>query len=87
MRKEVTINGETREVEFMVHGNFAESIDMDAHYSKHGGKVWTQGITLKNLNDEWVLDTNRCILNRNGYRLRGWANEINEAHKSRHNSA
>ena len=92
---EVTIRRETREVEFTawvyegdLDGSWARSTDDSlAHYSKGGGKLWERGITMFHRNGRWNLQDNATILNRNGYRIRGWVREVSEAHKSHHNSA
>lgn len=87
----VTIKGETRVVEFRDiwdTGERLDSIERVGAFAK-GGKKWAHRITLWRRPDgSYRLSTSTTILNRSGYALVGWADEvISDRNVSRHNSA
>lgn len=93
--REVTIRRETRTVTFTVR-RYHESgremcIDSDARgaFCKGGGKVWFRRLDFitNNGRTDWTVRTNEVFLNRNGYRLIDWADNVEGQNDSEHNSA
>lgn len=87
----ITINGETREVQFRVYatneGKMIWSVGSLGLFQKRAGqKCWPQTLFCwKQADGSYKLSTQTTILNRTGYRLIGWANEGQNF--SNHNSA
>ncbi len=93
--RNVTIRGTTRPVTFTVvtYENGREQCDSmktdtRGAFSK-GGKVWFTRLDFINNNGrtDWTVRTNEVFLNRNGYRLIDWADNVKGKHDSKHNSA
>jgi hypothetical protein len=85
MNKAVTINGETREIEFRAAGETRlRSCSPAGLYQKRPGqKTWADWLTLWLQPDgTWMLATTTTILNRAGYRLIGWADKATSQHNS-----
>ena len=90
--KTIKIGKETREVEFYSKGRgpqdaFHDAVSQKGAFRKNGGKVWESELTwIDNGVDAGFLQTNECFLNRNGYRLVAFADQV-KANHSQHNSA
>ncbi|MDP2361633.1 MAG: hypothetical protein Q8O14_12935 [bacterium] len=66
----------------------AYSDDFCGAYQKcEGCKVWKQTIQFWAKDGRWVPSMVETILNRHGYRLIGWADNMPAAARSKHNSA
>jgi hypothetical protein len=86
--KQVTIKGETREVEFVNIGHYLLSVRPVGLFQKRPGqKLWPHSISLWPQPDgSFHLSQAESILNRSGYRLIGWADQAT-GNLSEHNSA
>jgi hypothetical protein len=84
----LTIGGETRNIEFfLLHADRAWSLEPVGAFQKRGGKIWAHTVALWLQNGEWQVDRHVTILNRNNYRLIGWADKLVIRNPSHHNSA
>jgi hypothetical protein len=87
---QITINGETRDIEFRpLRDDCAYSVaPYGAYQLPRGGKVWAGSLTLwKQPDGSWKTSQRTTRLNRNDYRLVGWASVITERNGSLHCSA
>jgi hypothetical protein len=96
----VTINEETREVEFELWGDVyynakldlerASSISEFVGVSKSGGKVWRERLqaSYSRLTGKLTVRMAGYVrINRGGYKVCRWWDEVTESAKSQHNSA
>lgn len=88
MTLQITIQSETREIEFMhIRDEFITSIKSVGAYQKRPGqKIWHDRLRMwKQADGSWKLQKDATILNRNGYRLIGWAGTLGNV--SQHNAS
>lgn len=86
---DITINGETRSVEFdtMNNGNLRHANSREVFGCKrgHGTKVHRTNGTIWYEDGEWVFDFNSgYALNKGGCRIVAWADQVTEGSKSQH---
>lgn len=90
----VTLRGESREVTFTVctfedGRQHCATSNANCAYQKGNGKIWFGTLTFLNNcgRTDWEPRRLESFLNRNGYRLIGWADQFRGINDSKHHSA